>query len=107
MSVKSMEFYTLVCDDCGSTLAEIMDEDDGGGWRFSDEAAIEVDVEEMDWMVTEDGKHLCANCRTDQPDPVVAPDATDYQTPVSGQTWSEALGVDEGSAFYAPPEDEP
>jgi hypothetical protein len=61
MSVKSMEFYTLVCDDCGSTLAEIMDEDDGGGWRFSDEA----------------GKHLCANCRTDQPDPVVAPDATD------------------------------
>jgi hypothetical protein len=25
----------------------------------------------MDWMVT------CANCRTDQPDPVVAPDATD------------------------------
>jgi hypothetical protein len=85
MSVKAQEFYTAVCDDCGSTLAEIMDEDDGGGWRFNDEDAIEA-ARDMDWLVTEDGKHLCANCRTDQPDPVVAPDATDSQTQAEEKT---------------------
>lgn len=25
----------------------------------------------------------------------------------SGQTWAEALGIDEGPAFYNPPDDEP
>ena len=55
--------YTAKCDSCGRDAFE---DDEAVAW--TDPESVEIVMDGNDWQITDDGKHLCPNCRTDNDD---------------------------------------
>jgi ribosomal protein L37E len=54
--IKTVEMYTVVCDNCGKDVY-----DDSDCYCWNDKGFVEDDAMNYDW-IKQDDKHYCADC---------------------------------------------
>lgn len=58
MSRVPVPCFTAICD--GGCGAKVTDDTEWAGW---DEYGLEVQLEESNWVTSDDGRHLCDDCK--------------------------------------------
>ena len=57
MALVTVTMYRIVCDRCGACA-----QDDSDFYAWADDARALDDASDADWLITDDGKHYCADC---------------------------------------------
>ena len=58
MSIRRETCYVIDCDDCRA----VFDENGDSIFHFTSPEAAETSATETGWIITPDGRHLCARC---------------------------------------------